>query len=72
MRYVSFMPLAPLDPDAFLAWTWRRHLGKGRPLTLQEWAVMCRASVPEARRFLVSQAAWTRKQQRLAGLWKTG
>lgn len=61
-------PLPPLEPGAYLRWAWKAYNGTGRPLSVAEYAALCRIPVPEARRALVRQAAYTRKRYRLEAL----
>jgi hypothetical protein len=64
-------PLAPLDPDAFLAWAWRTcgH-GTGHPHTVDDrWfdasEIDPQLTRDEVRRWCVRLAALVRRNQRL-------
>ena len=60
--------LPPLNPDAYLVWLWNVVKAPGEPWTLSEYALNMDITVPEARRRIVSSAAWTRKRMRFQRL----
>ena len=67
LRGSDIQPLAPLDPDGYLRWIWETTDGaKGHAPSSSRWAKMLRVPVRTARRWLVQQAAWTRREQRRA------
>jgi len=58
--------LPPLEPNAYLAWRWR---GTGQqPMTEIEWALFTGVTHAEAHRDLVKQAAFARRNARLAAM----
>ena len=57
--------LPPLDPDAYLAWVWKRAGARSRPETVAEYAARLRITLPDARKDLLGVAVSSRYRGRL-------